>query len=282
MSVQNQNNLNKKLVTLMSVASSSIFFAIPALALINSNSSNIDGSLNNRSFGSESTHSSRQLLAQGTSGTGGTGTSGTGTSQTGTGGTGTGGFGNGQTGTGGTGAGGFGNGQTGTGGTGAGGFGTGQTGTGGTGTGGFGTGQTGTGGMGTGQTGTGGTGTGGMGTGQTGTGGTGTGGMGTGQTGTGQRGAGQTGAGGNTSGNGQANRRQDAFTQSMLAGYAATQQRDYSTALTYFQRALQLRPNNPYARRAVRNVQGYMQRGTTATPNNAGSVNTRSTNQRSR
>jgi len=54
---------------------------------------------------------------------------------------------------------------------------------------------------------------------------------------------------------------QDPFTQYMLAGYAATQQKDYQTALTNFQRALQLRPSNPYAVKAVRNVQGYLQRG---------------------
>ena len=61
--------------------------------------------------------------------------------------------------------------------------------------------------------------------------------------------------------NNQTAGQQDPFTQYMLAGYAATQQRDYQTALTNFQRALQLRPNNPYAATAVRNVQGYLQRG---------------------
>ncbi len=120
--------------------------------------------------------------------------------------------------------------------------------------------SSGTGGMGTGQTGTGGTGTG-----QTGTGGTGTGGMGTGQNGTGG-----TGTGGINSSNGQPNGQQDEFTQYMRAGYAATDQRDYQTALTNFQRALQVRPRNPYATRAIRNVRGYMQRGTTTTPTNQG------------
>jgi cytochrome c-type biogenesis protein CcmH/NrfG len=61
----------------------------------------------------------------------------------------------------------------------------------------------------------------------------------------------------------------------MRAGYSATQQRDYQAALTYFQQALQLRPNNPYARRAVSNVQGYIQRdaqsGATTTPANQSS-----------
>jgi Tfp pilus assembly protein PilF len=56
----------------------------------------------------------------------------------------------------------------------------------------------------------------------------------------------------------------------MNAGYTATQLRDYQTALAYFQRALQLRPNNPYATRAVSNVQGYLRRGTTTTPTNQG------------
>jgi Tfp pilus assembly protein PilF len=54
----------------------------------------------------------------------------------------------------------------------------------------------------------------------------------------------------------------------MNAGYTATQQRDYRTALTYFQRALQLRPSNPYARRAVQNVQGYLRRGNNTTQSN--------------
>jgi TolA-binding protein len=109
-----------------------------------------------------------------------------------------------------------------------------------------------------------------MGTGQNGTGGTGTGGMGTGGTGTGGMGTGQNGTGGTTSNNGQPNGQQDSFTQYMNAGYAATQQRDYQTALTNFQRALQVRPGNPYATRAIRNVRGYMQRGTTTTPTNQG------------
>ena len=161
MSRQNQKNSIKKLAALIGVASASVFLSVPALALSNSNSSSFDGSLKNRTLNAESSEGSRQLLAQGSSGTSGTGTGGTGTVQPGTSGTDTGGTGTGQT----------------------------------------------------------------------------------------------------------AN-----FEQLMRAGYAATQQRDYSTALTYFQQALQLRPNNPYARRAVSNVQGYMQRdaqrGTTTTPAN--------------
>ena len=247
MSAHNHKNSIKKLVALIGVASASVFLSVPALALINSKSSSFDGSLKNRTLNAESSEGSRQLLAQGTSGTGGTGTGGTGAGGAGTGQTGTG-----DTGAGGTGTGGAGTGQTGAGGTGTGGAGTGQTGAGGMGTGGAGTGQTGTGGMGTGGMGTGGTG-------QTGTGQTGTGQTGTGQTGTGQTGTGQTAS----------------FVQLMRAGYGATQQRDYQTALSYFQQALQLRPNNRYARQAVSNVQGYLQRdgqrGTNTTPANQNS-----------
>jgi hypothetical protein len=46
----------------------------------------------------------------------------------------------------------------------------------------------------------------------------------------------------------------------MLGGYAATEQRDYQNALTYFRQALQQRPGNPYATRAIRNVESYIQR----------------------
>jgi hypothetical protein len=208
MSVQNQKKLNKKLVTLMSVASTSIFFGFPALALNNSNSSNIDGSLNNRSSRTESTHSSRQLLAQGTSGTVQPGTVQPGTAQPGTV-------------------------------------------------------QPGTVQPGTVQ----------PGTVQPGTVQPGTVQPGTVQPGTGT-GTALPDTGGTTTGTGQVNVQQGSFEQVMRAGYAATQQRDYSTALAYFQRALQLRPNNPYARQAVSNVQGYIQRttqtGTTSRPNNQG------------
>jgi hypothetical protein len=219
MSAQNQKNSIKTVMTLMGVASASIFLSIPALALVISNTSSFEGSVNNRTLSAESTARSRQLLAQGASGTGGTGTGQTDTGQTGTGGTGTG--------------------------------------------------QTDTGQTGTGQTGTGGTGTGQTGTGQTGT----------GQTGTGQTGTGQVGIDGvgtcpiSANGTTSSNRQQNAFTQHMNAGYAATQQRNYPTALACFQRALQLRPGNPYAARAVQNVQGYIQRanqGDTAAPTNQG------------
>ena len=165
----------------------------------------------------------------------------------------------GTSGTGGTGAGTTGVGGTGTGtnGTnGTGGIGTGINGT--NGTGGMGTGTNGTGGMGTGTNGT--NGTGGMGTGTNGTTGTGTGGMGTGQT------------------NGQ----QTSFEQLMNAGYAATQQRDYQTALRYFQNALQQRPGNVYATRAISNVQGYLRRGATNTQTNRSGTTNTPTNQGNR
>ncbi|HAG83418.1 MAG TPA: hypothetical protein DCL61_20295, partial [Cyanobacteria bacterium UBA12227] len=56
------------------------------------------------------------------------------------------------------------------------------------------------------------------------------------------------------------NPRQDAFTQYMNVGYAATDQRDYQTALINFRRALNERPGNPYAVRAIQNVESYIQR----------------------
>lgn len=47
------------------------------------------------------------------------------------------------------------------------------------------------------------------------------------------------------------------FDRYMAAGYAATQQRDYETALLYFQRALDERPNNSFAQQAIQNVEQY-------------------------
>jgi tetratricopeptide (TPR) repeat protein len=49
------------------------------------------------------------------------------------------------------------------------------------------------------------------------------------------------------------------FDRYMSAGYTATEARDYQTALQYFNAALQLRPNNPYALQAIRNVNTYIQ-----------------------
>ncbi|MEP0888034.1 MULTISPECIES: hypothetical protein [unclassified Leptolyngbya] len=50
------------------------------------------------------------------------------------------------------------------------------------------------------------------------------------------------------------------FDRYMTAGYEATQQRDYERALLYFQRALDERPDDSYARQAIQNVEGYRSR----------------------
>lgn len=47
------------------------------------------------------------------------------------------------------------------------------------------------------------------------------------------------------------------FDRYMAAGYEATNQRDYDTALLYFQRALDERPNDSYAQQAIQNVEQY-------------------------
>jgi hypothetical protein len=46
----------------------------------------------------------------------------------------------------------------------------------------------------------------------------------------------------------------------MRAGYAATQERNYDAAILYFQRALDERPNDAYARQAIQNVESYQNR----------------------
>jgi tetratricopeptide (TPR) repeat protein len=43
----------------------------------------------------------------------------------------------------------------------------------------------------------------------------------------------------------------------MRAGYAAAEQKDYEAALLHFQRALDERPNDSYAQRAIQNVERY-------------------------
>ncbi|GAB4381385.1 MAG: hypothetical protein Kow00121_39790 [Elainellaceae cyanobacterium] len=48
------------------------------------------------------------------------------------------------------------------------------------------------------------------------------------------------------------------FDSYMNAGYTATEAQDYQTALRYFKLALQIRPNNPYATQAIRNVATYI------------------------
>jgi tetratricopeptide (TPR) repeat protein len=46
----------------------------------------------------------------------------------------------------------------------------------------------------------------------------------------------------------------------MQLGYAANKQRDYQTAQSSFQAALQIRPGDPYATKALRNVRGFVRR----------------------
>ena len=50
----------------------------------------------------------------------------------------------------------------------------------------------------------------------------------------------------------------------MRIGYAATQQRDYQTALINFRRALEERPGDNFASSAIQNVEGYIRRSNTA------------------
>ncbi len=52
------------------------------------------------------------------------------------------------------------------------------------------------------------------------------------------------------------------FDRYMQAGYAATNQRDHQTALIYFKRALDERPDDPYALQAIRNVESYLGKAT--------------------
>ena len=52
-----------------------------------------------------------------------------------------------------------------------------------------------------------------------------------------------------------------AYEDNMEAGYDATDEGDYETALEYFQSALRLRPRDYYAAQAIRNVYTYLNRG---------------------
>lgn len=52
----------------------------------------------------------------------------------------------------------------------------------------------------------------------------------------------------------------------MRAGYTATEQRDYDTALLYFKRALDERPNDTFAEQAIHNVEGYRNRNANSKP----------------
>jgi hypothetical protein len=49
-----------------------------------------------------------------------------------------------------------------------------------------------------------------------------------------------------------------AYDRYMVAGYAATKRKDNPTALLYFKRALDERPEDPYASQAIRNVETYI------------------------
>lgn len=57
---------------------------------------------------------------------------------------------------------------------------------------------------------------------------------------------------------------EDDFTRFMRIGYAATAQFDYNTALINFRRALELRPDNPFATVAIENVEYYIERNRAA------------------
>jgi hypothetical protein len=48
----------------------------------------------------------------------------------------------------------------------------------------------------------------------------------------------------------------------MRAGYAAVEQKNYEAALLHFQRALDERPNDTYAQRAIQNVESYRNQST--------------------
>lgn len=50
----------------------------------------------------------------------------------------------------------------------------------------------------------------------------------------------------------------DAYTQAMIVGYAAAEQKDYQTALINFRRALAERPGDRYALAAIRNMETYI------------------------
>lgn len=54
------------------------------------------------------------------------------------------------------------------------------------------------------------------------------------------------------------------YEENMEAGYDATEGSDYEAALSYFQAALEIRPNDYYAAQALRNVYTYLNRGENA------------------
>ena len=51
--------------------------------------------------------------------------------------------------------------------------------------------------------------------------------------------------------------RSQAYTNAMLAGYAAAERKDYQTALINFRRALAARPGDRYASAGIRNMETY-------------------------
>lgn len=54
--------------------------------------------------------------------------------------------------------------------------------------------------------------------------------------------------------------KQSNYDSAMRAGYAAVQNRAYKAALENFRKALELRPQDPYALKAIQNVKGYIER----------------------
>jgi hypothetical protein len=58
---------------------------------------------------------------------------------------------------------------------------------------------------------------------------------------------------------------EEPYDQAMKAGYEATLKREYRKALQQFKKALELRPNDKYAKDAIQNVQKYLQANPQAT-----------------
>ncbi len=61
--------------------------------------------------------------------------------------------------------------------------------------------------------------------------------------------------------------RSDDYDRYMSSGYRANQKRDYAQALEFFQQALAERPNDFYAKNAIRNVESYIDRQSNASGN---------------
>lgn len=58
----------------------------------------------------------------------------------------------------------------------------------------------------------------------------------------------------------QVSQQPSSYDSAMKAGYIAVQNRDYPAALENFRKALALRPQDPYALKAIENVEGYLER----------------------